>query len=89
MAGSMWSSDGSGVVKNSPGGRSEMVILYAISSLLDQSLPDLADRMILAIATLKSEDGIRVRAPPKTPRWLWLRLSGEGNVRHLLCHCLQ
>jgi len=82
MAGSMWSSDGSGIGKNWPGEIREIVMLYAMSSLLDQSLADLADRMALAIATLKSEDGIRVRAPPKTPRsshkqsrWLWLRLQ--------------
>ena len=32
-----------------------MVMLYAMSSLSVQSLPDLADRMKLAIATSKSE----------------------------------
>jgi len=56
MAGSMWSSNGSGVGKNSSGGRDEMVMLYAWSSLSPQSQPDLGDRMKLAIATLKSGD---------------------------------
>jgi len=70
MAGSMWSSDGpSGVGKNLSGGRDETAMFYAMSSLSVQSLADLADRMILAI-TLKSEDAIRIRAPPKTPKHL-------------------
>ena len=92
MAGSMWSSDGSGVGKNSSGGRDEMVMLYAMSSLSVQSLPDLADRMKLAIVTSKSEGMVRTCAPPKTPRDLrgksrrLSKVSGEviyRNTGHL------
>ena len=54
MAGSMCSSDGSGVGKNLSGGRDEMVMLYAMSSLPVQSLLDLAERMRF-MATLKSD----------------------------------
>ena len=46
-------------IKDWPGKIDEMVILYARSSFAVQSLPDFADRIILAIAVLKSEDVIR------------------------------
>ena len=55
MAGSMRSSDGSGVGKNSLGEIDATVMLYAMSSLSVQSLPDLADRIRSAITTLISE----------------------------------
>jgi hypothetical protein len=59
MAASMLLSDGSGLGKNSPGRTEKMLTLYAMSSLLVQFRPDLADRMSLAIA--KSEDMIRIQ----------------------------
>ena len=62
MVGLMRSSDGSGVGKNSPGGRDETVMLYVTSSFVAQPLADLADRTRLAIVRLKSEDVIRIRA---------------------------
>jgi len=80
MAGSMWSSDGSGVGKNLSGGRDWMVILYAMSSFSVQLLPDLADRIRLAIATLKPEDMIRIHAPPNTPRDLRGRSRRLGRM---------
>jgi len=43
MAWSMWSSDGSGVGKNSSGGRDKTVMLYTMSLLSVQSQLDLAD----------------------------------------------
>ena len=57
MAGSIPSSDGSGVEKNSFGERDDMVMLYAMSSLSVQSLPDLAVRMTLAIVDFSVATG--------------------------------
>lgn len=63
MAGSIWSTDGSGLKKNSSGGKDEMVMLYAMSSFLVQSLLDLADRVTLAMSKyLATEDVIRMYA---------------------------
>ena len=55
MAGFIRSSNRSGVGKNLLGGIDLMMMLYMMSSLLVQSLPDLADQVILAITMLISE----------------------------------
>ena len=62
----MCSSDRAGVGKNYSGERDDTVMLYALSSFFSQSLPDLVDWMVLAIATPKSEDIVGICAPKKT-----------------------
>ena len=76
----MSSRDGSGVRKNSTGGRGEKVILYALSSRLVQSLADFADRVRLAIAALGSEDVIRIRTSPKRSRHHTNNRDGSDRV---------
>ncbi len=52
MVRSTWSSDGSDAEKKSRGEVDLTVMLYAMSSLSDQSLLDLAERIALAISVL-------------------------------------
>ena len=71
---SMWLSDGSGEGKRLSDAMVEMVMSYPMSSFRVQSLPDLADRVTLAISTLKSGDVIGTRTPPEAIRHLHGRL---------------
>lgn len=80
MIGSMWSSDGFGEGKKSSGASSRCVMFYAMSSYRVQSLPDLADRMALAIAALESGDVIRTRTARGDKALMWVVEMSFGWV---------